>query len=75
LDSAIVTRNRAIWWRQEVSGLKVDGRNMMQSNVEGQSKQRLLSIDALRGMDMFWIIGGEGLFAALFTLTGLSQHC
>ena len=26
---------------------------------------RLLSIDALRGFDMFWIIGGEGLVIAL----------
>src|SRR5205085_6441181 len=26
---------------------------------------RLLSIDALRGFDMFWIIGGEELFKAL----------
>jgi predicted acyltransferase len=32
--------------------------------------QRLLSVDALRGFDMFWILGAEGLFAALFTLTG-----
>lgn len=37
-----------------------------------QPKQRLLSVDALRGMDMFWIIGGEGLFAAFFVLTGWS---
>lgn len=35
-------------------------------------KPRLYSVDALRGMDMFWIIGGEGLFAALFVLTGWS---
>lgn len=34
------------------------------------TKPRLASLDALRGFDMFWIIGGEGLFAALFTLTG-----
>jgi predicted acyltransferase len=34
------------------------------------TKPRLKSLDALRGFDMFWIIGGEGLFAALFTLTG-----
>src|SRR5437870_3821324 len=27
--------------------------------------ERLLSIDALRGFDMFWIIGGEELFRAL----------
>ena len=38
----------------------------------GQKKRRILSIDALRGLDMFWIIGGEGLFAALFVLTGWS---
>ena len=29
------------------------------------SKKRLLSLDALRGFDMFWIIGGEGVFIAL----------
>ncbi len=29
------------------------------------SNSRLLSVDALRGFDMFWIIGGEKLFAAL----------
>lgn len=33
---------------------------------------RLLCIDALRGFDMFWILGAEGLFAALFTITGLN---
>lgn len=27
-------------------------------------------MDALRGFDMFWILGGEKLFAALFILTG-----
>jgi predicted acyltransferase len=35
-------------------------------------KKRLLSIDALRGFDMFWIIGGEKFFAALFIITGWS---
>jgi len=34
------------------------------------SKKRLASLDALRGMDMFWILGGEKLFTALFILTG-----
>lgn len=29
------------------------------------SSQRLMSLDALRGFDMFWIIGAEGLVAAL----------
>ena len=33
-------------------------------------KQRLASVDALRGFDMFWIIGGEALFLPLFALTG-----
>lgn len=34
------------------------------------SKPRLMSLDALRGFDMFWILGGEALFAALLILTG-----
>jgi len=33
-------------------------------------KQRLASLDALRGFDMFWIIGGEALFPPLLALTG-----
>jgi predicted acyltransferase len=32
--------------------------------------QRLLSLDALRGFDMFWIIGGEGIAHAAAALTG-----
>jgi len=40
------------------------------SQTEG--KKRLLSIDALRGFDMFWILGGEKLFAAFFIITGWS---
>jgi predicted acyltransferase len=31
---------------------------------------RLLSIDALRGFDMIWILGAEGIFATLFVATG-----
>jgi predicted acyltransferase len=31
--------------------------------------QRLLSLDALRGFDMFWIIGGEGIVKAAAELT------
>jgi hypothetical protein len=30
-----------------------------------QPKARLLSLDTLRGFDMFWIIGGDALFQAL----------
>lgn len=37
-----------------------------------ETNKRLLSIDALRGFDMFWILGAEGVFAALFLITGLS---
>ncbi len=32
--------------------------------------QRIRSLDALRGFDMFWIMGGEGIFISLATLTG-----
>ncbi|GAB2597507.1 acyltransferase family protein [Spirosoma areae] len=32
--------------------------------------RRLLSLDALRGFDMFWIIGGEEIFHALARTTG-----
>lgn len=39
---------------------------------QNAKKKRLLSIDALRGFDMFWIIGGEKFFAALFLITGWS---
>ncbi len=33
--------------------------------------ERLKSLDALRGFDMFWIMGAEDIFIALGTLTGL----
>src|SRR5262249_44759914 len=32
--------------------------------------QRIVAIDALRGFDMFWILGGEGLFHALDRMDG-----
>lgn len=32
--------------------------------------KRLQSLDALRGFDMFWIMGGKGIFIGLATLTG-----
>jgi len=41
--------------------------------IEKQSKyesRRLYSLDALRGFDMFWIMGGENIFIGLATLTG-----
>ncbi len=46
-------------------------KNCQSENVKmNPQKQRLLSIDALRGFDMFWILGAEGIFAALFAITG-----
>ena len=34
------------------------------------SSGRLYSLDALRGFDMFWIMGGSGIFISLAKLTG-----
>lgn len=36
-------------------------------------KQRLVSLDALRGFDMFWIIGGKQLILSLLVLLGVSN--
>jgi len=35
-----------------------------------QRTERILSLDALRGFDMFWIVGGGGLVRALWLATG-----
>ncbi len=35
------------------------------SDIEPQAAKRLVSIDALRGFDMFWIIGAGGLVHSL----------
>jgi predicted acyltransferase len=35
-----------------------------------QPSDRLLSLDTLRGFDMFWIIGGDEFFRTLATVTG-----
>ena len=46
---------------------------MNQQKMENENKpaiKRLYSLDALRGFDMFWIMGGEGIFVGLATLTG-----
>jgi predicted acyltransferase len=40
------------------------------SNPQSLAPPRLLSLDALRGFDMFWIIGGEELIRALANLSG-----
>jgi predicted acyltransferase len=35
--------------------------------------KRLLSLDALRGFDMFWIVGGSGFFIALVNVLGFPE--
>jgi predicted acyltransferase len=51
---------------------------------EQSEKKRIASIDAVRGFDMFWIIGGDLIFRSLFTLIGTNwanhlseqlEHC
>jgi len=37
--------------------------------VESGASQRLVSVDALRGFDMFWIIGANSLVYALQRMT------
>jgi predicted acyltransferase len=41
----------------------------METKIKPETN-RLYSLDALRGFDMFWIMGGEGIFIALAALTG-----
>ncbi|MBW8184424.1 transmembrane glucosamine N-acetyltransferase NagX [Shewanella nanhaiensis] len=42
----------------------------MEATEAKTPKRRLMSLDALRGFDMFWILGGEALFAGLLLWTG-----
>ncbi len=43
----------------------------MDNNPSSQTAStRLHSLDALRGFDMFWIMGGDSIFTALAALTG-----
>jgi predicted acyltransferase len=42
-------------------------------NTERPASARLLSLDALRGFDMFWIISGEGIFHGLANVV-LTKH-
>jgi predicted acyltransferase len=38
--------------------------------INQEKTKRILSIDALRGFDMFWITGGDAFFITLFTFFG-----
>lgn len=42
------------------------------STTQATPSQRLYSLDALRGFDMFWIAGGEEIFHSLAKITGNS---
>jgi len=46
--------------------------NQQQTANPITTHQRLYSLDALRGFDMFWIIGGEEIFHTLYKSTGSS---
>ena len=43
---------------------------MTQTTIQTSPSQRLYSLDALRGFDMFWIAGGEEIFHSLAKITG-----
>lgn len=38
--------------------------------IDQTRRGRIVSVDVLRGFDMFWITGGEGFFLAIFKLFG-----
>ena len=41
--------------------------------ADSPKPQRLVSLDALRGFDMFWIIGGAGMVVGFFGMLGLPE--
>jgi len=45
---------------------------MQEEQIASSSPNRLFSLDALRGFDMFWIMGAEEIVHALFKATGNS---
>ncbi|MEO6289986.1 MAG: hypothetical protein ABIO76_08705, partial [Ginsengibacter sp.] len=42
----------------------------LQNNLSALKPERLYSLDALRGFDMFWIMGGAQIFLGISTATG-----
>ena len=42
----------------------------MTGSTDSPKPQRLISLDALRGFDMFWIIGGAGMVVAFIDMLG-----
>lgn len=45
--------------------LKEKASEMMPDKGKSKDSKRLMSLDALRGFDMFWIVGASGLFVGL----------
>ena len=56
----------------EVTQQKIQVGNTSNGTKEFTTPQRLYSLDALRGFDMFWIIGAEDIFHGLAKATGSS---
>jgi len=44
----------------------------MSTEMKNVPSERLVSIDALRGFDMFWIMGADAFFGSLFQLIGFT---
>jgi predicted acyltransferase len=49
----------------EVQGVKIKMKNTNSNSTPVPESQRLMSLDALRGFDMFWILGADSLAYAL----------
>jgi len=50
--------------------MKEADRAQAAASISEPVKDRVLSVDVLRGFDMFWIVGGDTFFHALFLLLG-----
>ncbi|MDB4582958.1 DUF5009 domain-containing protein [Draconibacterium sp.] len=46
----------------------------MNNTSDEAKKPRLMSLDALRGFDMFWIIGGSGMLVSLAAILGFPEN-
>jgi predicted acyltransferase len=69
---ARITSKRSVRPALRKSIHKAAGKSAPPEAKKDVSPRRVVSIDALRGFDMFWIMGGDAFFPALFTLIGSS---
>ncbi len=42
--------------------------------MDSQASKRFVSVDVLRGFDMFWIVGGSGFAISIANLCGEKTH-